>query len=135
METDEAEGEQPACAKACLTGAIKFGQRAALLAEAHGRIAARPDHYVDYVYGEHEVGGTSYLYLAAVPFDRIGFRTDLGTRPFPALTATALGFVPPAVVGLGVVLGGLHLLAQRKAFVAAEERERAESARNGGGTP
>ena len=54
---------------------------------------------------------------------------------FPGLSLAALGFVPPAVVGLGIVLGGLHLLAQRKAIVAAEERDRAESARNGGETP
>ncbi|HOI09320.1 MAG TPA: 4Fe-4S dicluster domain-containing protein [Myxococcota bacterium] len=131
----EASYRVPACIKACTTGALLYGRRADLLEEAHRRIDREPERYHPHVYGEHEVGGTSYLYLAAVPFDRIGFRTDLGTRPFPALTATALGFVPPAVVGLGIVLGGLHLLAQRKAFVAAEERERAESARNGGGTP
>ena len=58
------DGEQPACAKACPTGAAKFGQRAALLAEAHNRIAAQPTHYINHVYGEQEVGGTGILYLA-----------------------------------------------------------------------
>ena len=35
---------------------------------------------------ENEVGGTSWLYLSSVPFDQIGFRTDLGTTPIPKLS-------------------------------------------------
>jgi len=38
---------------------------------------------VHHIYGEHEAGGTSWLYLSAVPFDRIGFRT-VSTEPYPA---------------------------------------------------
>jgi hypothetical protein len=27
---------------------------------------------VPHIYGEHEIGGTNHLYLAALPFDRLG---------------------------------------------------------------
>ncbi len=45
---------------------------------------------MNHVYGEHEVGGTSWLYLSSVPFDEIGFRTDIGTKPIPT---TSKGFL------------------------------------------
>ena len=63
----------PACAKACPTGAIQFGDRRRLLKEARRRIAARPDRYVDHIYGENEAGGTSWIYLSGVPFEKLGF--------------------------------------------------------------
>jgi len=67
--------QTPACAKACPTGAIKFGNREELLAEAKRRIADNPQRYVDQVYGETEAGGTAWLYLAAVPFESLGLPT------------------------------------------------------------
>jgi formate dehydrogenase iron-sulfur subunit len=66
----------PACAKACPTGAILFGDREQLLREAKRRIAARPERYVDHVYGEKEAGGTGWLYLSRVPFEKLGFPTS-----------------------------------------------------------
>jgi hypothetical protein len=42
---------------------------------------------VDHIYGEHEVGGTSWLYLASEPFETIGF-PRLGTKAPPRLTET-----------------------------------------------
>ncbi len=64
---------QPACAKACPSGAIQFGPRDQLLAEARRRIAASPKKYVNHIWGETEMGGTGWLYLAAVPFSELGF--------------------------------------------------------------
>ncbi|MBT8373029.1 MAG: hypothetical protein KJO34_18840, partial [Deltaproteobacteria bacterium] len=39
----------------------------------------------DYIYGEHEVGGTSWMYLASEPFENIGF-PKLSTKAPPRLT-------------------------------------------------
>ena len=41
---------------------------------------ARPHKYVNHVYGEEEVGGTSWLYISPVPFDELGF-PEVGEEP------------------------------------------------------
>ena len=75
-----------------------------MLTEARRRIDKRPDRYVDHIYGEKEAGGTTVLYLSAVPFEKLGF-PKLGPKPFPAYTKLALRAVAPAVMALGAVLG------------------------------
>lgn len=80
-----AKNDPPACVAECPRQAMTFGRRSALLDLAHERIAAKPGEYVDHVYGEHEVGGTSWIYLANVPFEQAGFQ-KLGTKAPPALT-------------------------------------------------
>jgi formate dehydrogenase beta subunit len=77
------EGHVPACVKMCPTETLRFGKREDLIRLAHERIMKNPRKYVNHLYGEHEVGGTSWLYLSGVPFDQIGFRTDIGKRPIP----------------------------------------------------
>ena len=77
------EGGVPACVKICPTETLRFGKRKDLINLAHERIRNNPDKYTDHVYGEHEVGGTSWLYLSAIPFDQIGFKTDIGEKPIP----------------------------------------------------
>ncbi|BEH11212.1 MULTISPECIES: hydrogenase 2 operon protein HybA [Geobacter] len=62
----------PACGETCPVGAIAFGKRTDLLAEAHKRIKENPDRYIPKVYGEKEVGGANHLYLAAFPFQKLG---------------------------------------------------------------
>jgi len=130
-ERFEASYGKPACVKACTTGALSYGRREDLLAEARRRMEAEPERYNGHIYGEREVGGTSYLYLSKVPFEALGFRTDLGTTAYPTYTAGALGLVPAAVVGMGVVLGGIHAFSRRKQAVA-EAEARADDAAQGG---
>jgi len=88
------EGKVPACVEACPVEALNFGTRRELLELARTRIYTTPDTYVHEVYGEHEVGGTGWMYVSPVPFDRIGFRTDLGTTPYPEYTKDFLYSVP-----------------------------------------
>ena len=116
-----AAGKMTACAEACPTGATKFGTRDELLAEAHERLRQNPSNYVNHVYGETEVGGTSVLMLSAVPFEQFGFRTDLVHEPLPMLTFRVLSRIPD-LVGLGsVLLGGIWWITHRREEVAAAE--------------
>jgi formate dehydrogenase iron-sulfur subunit len=80
------EGKVPACVEICPTETLRFGKRQDLIALAHERIRNNPRRYINHIYGEHEVGGTSWLYLSAVPFERIGFRTDLGKKAIPDMS-------------------------------------------------
>ncbi len=74
------KGLDPACAATCPTGAIKFGERSALLTEAKSRISSGTragTTYIDHVYGETEAGGTAVLVISDVDFSK------LGTEVFP----------------------------------------------------
>jgi Fe-S-cluster-containing dehydrogenase component len=107
------EGKVPACVEICPPQALSFGRRSQLLRVAHRLIDESDGRYVDHVYGEHEVGGTSWLYLSSVPFSELGFPT-LDHRP-PSLVTESIQhgvfkmFLPP--IALFTVLGGvMHLL-------------------------
>ena len=87
-------GEEPACVEACPQEALVFGRRKELIEEAKRRIYQNPDKYYHHIYGEHEVGGTGWLYISAVPFEQIGFKTDVGTTAYPEYTKGFLYAVP-----------------------------------------
>lgn len=103
-------GLRPACVDACPTDALMFGSKRELMEIARARVYEHPERYVHKVYGEHDVGGTGWLYLSAVPFEEIGFRTDLGTTPYPEYTRDFLYGVPLALFGMPALLLGLRLL-------------------------
>ncbi len=108
------KGQLPGCVEACPMEALTFGKRKDLLKLARARIQKYPDKYVDHIYGETEMGGTSWLYISGVPFADIGMREDLGITPAPDLTSGALSVVP-MVAGLWpVFLMGLYAISKRK---------------------
>jgi len=117
---------KPACVKACTTGALKFGNRDALLAEGWERIKSSPGKYVPHIYGEKEAGGTSVLYLSSIPFEKLGFRTDLGERAYPYYSKIALEVVSPAAMGIGGLLAAVYLLKRRKSEVSGAESQKKE---------
>lgn len=119
----QAQGQLPACVEACPMEAALFGPRDELLAEAHRRIAAEPGKYVDRVYGEHEVGGTSVLFLSAVPFEELDFPANLAQVPLPKLTGEALERVPGIVWVGGTLLWGIWWITHRREEVARAEAE------------
>ncbi|HUJ20291.1 MAG TPA: 4Fe-4S dicluster domain-containing protein [Bryobacteraceae bacterium] len=123
-----AQGKPTACAEACPTGATICGDRDQLIAEGRRRLAEKPEQYYRRIYGLQEGGGTSVLYLSAVPFEQIGLKTQLPNEPLPALTWRALSLVPDVVSTGGVLLGGIWWITHRRQEVAAEER--AEKRRN-----
>ena len=115
------EGKLPGCVEACPQGALRFGKREDLIAIARERIRKHPDRYINHIYGEHEVGGTSWLYISGEPFEKLGFRTDLGITPAPELTSGALAMVPIIIGMWPILLGGIYFITQRKEKMAARE--------------
>ena len=75
---------------------------------AQNRVADYPNRYVDYIYGQDEVGGTEWLYLSAAPFEQIGFRTDLSHESVPALTQNFLYAVPVVFLLWPAFLNGMR---------------------------
>lgn len=116
----QAVGLKPACVTTCPTGALKFGERDDLIAEAHQRIAANRDKYVDHVYGEHEVGGTSWLYLSPVPFEKLGMPV-VGQEAVTVNVERAVGAVPPVLVGVAAVMSGIYWLVKRRQQPGGED--------------
>lgn len=107
-------GKTPSCAQTCPPGAIKYGEYQEILTEAESRIKKHPADYINYVYGKDEVGGTSVLYISSIPFEKLGFKTDLPKKPLPYYTWTALSKVP-WLGGAGVVvLAGLWFICNRR---------------------
>ncbi len=119
------KGQLPECVESCPKEALTFGTRKQLLKIANQRIKKYPKRYIDHVYGEDEMGGTSWLYLTGTPFGQIGMREDLGNVSAPQLTAGPLSDVP-IVVGLWpVLLTGIYAISRRKEKIANEELNQA----------
>ncbi len=121
------KGLLPGCVEVCPTEALTFGTRKELLQIGRERIRKFPERYLDHIYGEHEMGGTSWLHLSAVPFNEIGMREDLGNTPAPKLTAGALSYVPMVVGIWPVLLGGIYAINKRKEKINQKEKAQAVS--------
>lgn len=103
-------GKTPACVQACPKQCLIYGKRTELIGRARSRISRYPHRYIDHIYGEHEAGGTSWLFLSNTPFEEIGF-LPVGTSAPPHLTETVQHgvfkhFVPPVVwvAALGIAM-------------------------------
>lgn len=116
-----AAGQPTACAEICPSGATLFGEREDLLEEARRRLRENPDQYVQHIYGETEVGGTSVLMLSSIPFEEFGYRPDMAEEPLPMLTYRVLSRIPDLVLVGGVLLGGIWWISNRRDEVAAAE--------------
>jgi formate dehydrogenase iron-sulfur subunit len=123
-------GGTPACVEACEQRATIFGPREEMLAEARRRIEGDRRRYVNKVFGETEIGGTSVLYISDIPLDFLAFKPELGDQPLPELTWAALSKVPPLILGVGGVMAGVWWVIGRRAKLAHEAaQQRAEEQR------
>lgn len=109
-------GKLPACVEICPMEVLTYGKRKDLVNVAHQKIKLYPDRYIDHVYGEHEVGGTSWMYLASKDFSELQF-PKLGNNPAPGVSeAIQHGifayFVPP--IALYALLGGVMWINKNK---------------------
>jgi Fe-S-cluster-containing dehydrogenase component len=111
----QAQGEPPACTSVCPTGALTFGKRHELIEEARRRIYTEPNSYVKHIYGEHEAGGTSWLYISDVPLEKLGLPTNVPTTPYASLASGALSVVPFVMTLWPPFLLGLYTFSQRRA--------------------
>lgn len=112
----------PACAKACPTGAIQFGDREELLAKGKARAAELQAQGFSgaNLYGEKELGGLGVMYVLPDP-------PSTYTRALPAdpekswwLASTWQGiFQPGGAIALGLGIIGLIVN-----FVAAPRKQR-----------
>jgi len=109
-----AGNQMPACVSVCPTGALTFGDRDDLLREAKKRIAANPGLYVNHIYGEKEAGGTSWLYISDVPFDQLGFNTNVPEKPIPEYTWAASKWTQFIFFGWGALLTFMYWYTKRR---------------------
>ena len=123
----QSENKLPGCAEICPVEAITFGRRSDMVAEAHRRINENPGRYIDHVYGEKEVGGTSWLYISGVPFEKMGFN-ELPEKPMPRLAETIqhalFSYMWSPIVLFGM-LGGVM-------WASKNRGDRAENPKDGG---
>jgi formate dehydrogenase iron-sulfur subunit len=95
-------GQLPACVDICPNEALIFGKRSEVLKIAKDRIRKKPDVYIKHIYGEYEVGGTSFMYIAGKSFDELKM-PPLGNNPAPGISETIQHgifayFVPPVTL-------------------------------------
>ena len=119
------QGGTPACVSMCPVETMTFGKRTDLIDLAHKKIRDNSGRYVNHVYGESEVGGTSWLYLSGVPFNMIGFRTDLGTVPIPSLSKPFLSLVSPVFIAIPALAMGFYSFKKRRDKLEEEEIKKA----------
>ena len=127
-ERVQSENKLPGCAEICPVEAITFGRRNDLIEIARQRIKKNPGRYIDHIYGEKEVGGTSWMYLSGVPFEKIGFNV-LPETPMPRLAESiqhslfSYLWSPIALFGM---LGGVM-------WASKDKGDRADNGKEGGG--
>jgi formate dehydrogenase iron-sulfur subunit len=100
-----------------------FGERDDLLREAENRLKQEPTKYVQRIYGKQEVGGTSVLYLSAVPFEALGLPANLPSDALPGYTYRVLSRIPDLVPLAGAALAAIWWITRRREEVAEAEQE------------
>lgn len=119
-------GRPTACAEACPAGALTFGKRTELIKLARRKIEENPDRYVDHIYGENEVGGTNWIYIAGVPFDQLGFPSNLPGTPLIEETKGFLSAVPIVLTAWPALFGTIYTALRHREEIEKEEGKKEE---------
>ncbi len=126
FQTRLSKGKIPACVESCPMQVMTFGKRTELLRLAREKMRKHPRRYVPHIYGETEVGGTSWMYLSGMSFEKIGL-PKFGYHPVPGYTepiqhALFKWFLPPLAL-YGALGGIMWLLKSRKKRAEAASDE------------
>jgi Fe-S-cluster-containing dehydrogenase component len=110
------DGKLPACVNICPVEALTYGNREDLIIEAKRRIKNHPEKYYNHIFGEFEVGGTSWLYLSDKNLTGSVFPT-LDNNTAPGVSESIQHgifayFVPP--IAVYALLGGIMWLTKDK---------------------
>ncbi len=125
-ETRLTKGLPPACVEACPQEALTFGRRTDLVAVGKQRIRENPRAYVDHIYGEHEAGGTAWIYISPAPFEQVGFDTSVPKEPILNYVKDFLSIVPMVLTVWPALFAGFHLLATRKDKMEQQKKNEGE---------
>lgn len=116
------EGGIPACVEVCPVEALMYGPRSELIRVARQRIKRHPERYVNHIYGEKEVGGTSWLYLSSSDFQYLRLPQHKEKTAPGVSEAIQHGifayFIPP--IALYAWLGGIMWITKRRKEILKE---------------
>jgi formate dehydrogenase iron-sulfur subunit len=116
------DNKLPACVEACPEKAIIFGERKELLKYAHSTINHNKEKYLQHVWGEKELGGTSVLYISDVSLGSMGWPDEI-LSPIPELTEPLIEKTPVIALTVGSFLLGINWIIRRRMELSGEDAE------------
>ncbi len=116
------QGMLPACVEICPMEVMTYGPRNEIIQLAKERISLYPNRYENYIYGEKEVGGTSWVYIGNKKMWEFGM-PKLKLSPAPGVSESIQHgifayFVPP--IALYSLLGGIMWLTKKRSDLEEE---------------
>ena len=130
-DRQEGSDREPACVTTCPTDALMFGERDDLIAEAKRRFEAQPDRYwrnedgEHHIYGEHEAGGTAWMYISSVSPADLDL-PDVTDEEVPENAHKAMGTLPYYAVGVTGLMAAVYWVTKRKQKIAAGAHDKKE---------
>jgi Fe-S-cluster-containing dehydrogenase component len=110
------EGLLPACVNICPVEALTFGTFEEILNLAKEKMRKYPERYFNYIYGENEVGGTSWIYISNFDLSK-EVLPKLKEKPAPGISESIQHgifayFIPP--FSLYALLGGIMWMTKKR---------------------
>lgn len=120
------KNQSPSCVSVCPSGALTFGSRELLLLKARTIIDSNPQ-YIKHIYGEHEGGGTRWLYISDTPFENLGLPANVPEEDIPSMVHTYSKKKPAVFAGAALAFVGLELYTHRRLKVKEAEKAKKEA--------
>jgi len=81
--------------------------------------------YIDHIWGEHEVGGTSVIYISDIDLVKAGWPANLDEHAVPDLAVQVLSTVPTTFLTVGAAMAGIHWVIRRRQKFALQPEDAA----------